>query len=217
MAPATLVINSRNYGAWSLRGWLLCRWSGIDFVEEVVPADDPSTRAELLALSPSFLVPRLTDGPVEVWNTLAIAEYLHEKHPEAGLLPADPVARARCRSVAGEMHGGFANLRSALPMNVKARHSSFKVWSGARADIDRVRAIWDECLIESGGPYLFGDHLTVADAMFAPVCTRFRTYSVPLEGAASAYCQAILDLDDLVEWCRHAEAEEEVTELEIEF
>ena len=170
MAPATLTINSRNYGSWSLRGWLLCRMAGLEFVEDVLPTGDPAARAELLLLSPSFLVPRLDHEGVSVWDVLAIAEYLQERFPHAGLLPDEPVARAHCRSVSGEVHGGFVNLRSALPMNMTARHPGFPVFSGAQADIARVTAIWRDCLGASHGPFLFGTRSTVADAMFAPIC-----------------------------------------------
>src|SRR5215467_2359266 len=117
---ATLTISSKNYSSWSLRGWLLCRLAGLDFEEKRVSADDPATRAELLLLSPSFLVPALEHDGVTVWDTLSIAEYLHEMRPDAGMLPADRATRAHCRSVSGEMHNGFFNLRSALPMNLKA-------------------------------------------------------------------------------------------------
>src|SRR4051812_39925501 len=115
MARATLTINSRNYGSWSLRGWLLCSMSGIDFDVEILPSDDPSARAELLLLSSSFRVPRLVHDGNTVWDTLAIAEYLNEALPDSRLLPKDPVQRAWCRSVCGEMHSGFYNLRAALP------------------------------------------------------------------------------------------------------
>src|SRR5262245_5047420 len=120
MSKAVLTIASKNYGSWSLRGWLLCKMAGIEFEEEHAATDDPSTRAELLLLSPSFLVPCLTHDGIKIWDTLAIAEYLNELKPEAGLLPAAREDRARCRSISGEMHSGFSNLRSALPMNVKA-------------------------------------------------------------------------------------------------
>ena len=153
---ATLTIASKNYGSWSLRGWLLCKMAGLDFEERQTPSDDPSTRAELLLLSPSFLVPCLTHDGVKVWDTLAIAEYVNELKPDANLLPADRVARAHCRAIAGEMHSGFSNLRSALPMNLKAHYPGFKVWAGAQADIDRVVSIWRECFAVSKGPYLFG-------------------------------------------------------------
>lgn len=218
MGTPTLTINSRNYGAWSLRGWLLCTFSGIDFGVEVVQADDPSSRAELLLLSSSFLVPSLTDGDIRVWDTLAIAEYLHELRPEAGLFPADPAARARCRSICGEMHAGFADLRAAMPMNLKASYDDFKVWSGAQSDIERITTIWRDCLAASGGPYLFGDTLTAADAMFAPVCTRFDTYSVELDDVSAAYRDRILALPGMQEWRDAALAEPEaLEELDVEF
>jgi glutathione S-transferase len=218
MAEASLTVSSKNYSSWSLRGWLLCRMAGLDFAEQVAPLDDPATRAELLLLSPSFLVPCLEHGPVKVWDTLAIGEYLNEIKPEAGLLPADPVARAHCRAVCGEMHSGFANLRSALPMNLKAHHDGFKVWAGAQADIDRVIAIWRECLQRYGGPYLFGGKPTVADAMYAPVCTRFATYGVKLDPASSAYRDLVLRWPPMLEWTAAAKAEpEEVEELDVEF
>jgi len=117
MSKAILTIASKNYGSWSLRGWLLCKMAGLEFDEQHVGTDDPSTRAELLLLSPSFLVPCLTHDGLKVWDTLAIAQYLHEQNPDAGLLPTDKAQRAHCRSICGEMHSGFANLRSALPMN----------------------------------------------------------------------------------------------------
>lgn len=217
MADATLTISSKNYSSWSLRGWLLCRMAGLKFTEEIVDIDDPDTRQELLLLSPSVLVPRLTHGKVTVWDTLAIAEYLAEIAPKAGLLPADQVVRAHCRAVSGEIHSGFYNLRSALPMNLKARHETFKMFSGARPDVERIKAIWTECLETYGGPYLFGE-LTMADAMYAPVCTRFRTYAVELEPALSAYCQTIFDWPLMQEWTDGALAEpEEIIELEVEF
>lgn len=217
MARATLTISSKNYSSWSLRGWLLCRMAGLEVTELPVDLDDPGQRQELLLLSPSVLVPRLSHDGVEVWDTLAIAEYLNEIAPEAGLWPGDRVARAHCRSISGEMHSGFANLRSALPMNLKARHAAFKVFSGARPDIERIKAIWTDCLEASGGPYLFGAP-SVADAMYAPVCTRFRTYAVPLKGQLQAYCETIFAWEPLVEWTAGALAEpDEIVELEVEF
>jgi glutathione S-transferase len=217
MAPAKLTISSKNYSSWSLRGWLLCRMAGLDFEEARVDIDDPDTRQELLLLSPSVLVPRLTHDGVTVWDTLAIAEYLAEIAPEAGLLPADRARRAHCRAVCGEMHSGFYNLRSALPMNLKARHKSFKIFSGARPDVERIRAIWTECLSAYGGPYLFGS-LTIADAMFAPVCTRFRTYAVDLAPDLAAYCERVFAWPLMQEWTEGALAEpDEIVELDVEF
>jgi len=218
MAEAELTISSENYSSWSLRGWLLCRMAGIDFVEKVRPADDPSTRAELLLLSPSFLVPALTYQGVTVWDTLAIGGFLNELKPEAGFYPAQQLPRAHCRSVCGEMHSGFANLRAALPMNLKASYPNFKIWAGAQADIDRVTAIWRECLSLYGGPYLFGASLTMADAMYAPVCTRFATYGVALDPASAAYCARILSWPAMQEWITAAKQEpDDIDELEVEF
>jgi glutathione S-transferase len=218
MAEATLTIASKNYGSWSLRGWLLCKLAGLDFEEEQSRSDDPSVRAELLLLSPSFLVPRLTHVGVKIWDTLAIAEYLNELKPEAGLLPTVRADRALCRSISGEMHSGFSNLRSALPMNIKAHYPRFKVWAGARADIDRIEAIWRQCLNGSGGPYLFGSKPCMADAMFAPVVTRFNTYDVAFEPDCTAYCSTIMTMPAMQEWIAAAKAEpDELEELDVEF
>src|SRR5215470_13926251 len=141
MARAVLTIASKNYGSWSLRGWLLCKMAGLDFEEKQAPTEDPSIRAELLLLSPSFLVPCLEHDGIKVWDTLAIAEYLNELRPQAALLPREIHARAHCRSICGEMHSGFSSLRSALPMNLKAHFPGFKVWARAQSDIDRIVAI----------------------------------------------------------------------------
>jgi len=217
MPEATLTISSRNYSSWSLRGWLMCRMAGLDVEERTVPVDDPSNRAELLLLSPSVLVPRLTHGKVVVWDTLAIAEYLNEARRDAGLWPADPVHRAHARAVSGEMHSGFANLRSALPMNLKARYPGFKVWTGAQGDIERVIAIWRDCLATYGGPFLFGE-LCAADAMYAPVCTRFLTYDVRLDSDCTGYCARIMEWPAMAEWVAAARQEpEEIEELDMEF
>jgi len=217
MGDAVLTISSKNYSSWSLRGWLLCRMAGLAFTEKLMSASDPSTRAELMLLSPSFLVPCLTHGGVSVWDTLAIAEYLQEVRPKAGLFPQDLAARTRCRSVSGEMHSGFANMRSALPMNLRAHHPGFRIWAGASADIERVTTIWRECLAASGGPFLFGT-LSVADAMYAPVCTRFRTYDVELDPVCAAYRDAILAWPLLREWTQAALAEpDDIEELDVEF
>jgi glutathione S-transferase len=218
MSIATLTISSKNYGSWSLRGWLLCKMSGLAFKESVIPSDDPSTRAELLLLSPSFLVPCLTHDGIEVWDTLAIAEYLNEVMPDAGLLPADRAARARCRSISGEMHSGFSNLRSALPMNLKVRYPGFKLWAGAQADIDRICTIWRDCIGKHKGPFLFGREPCMADALYAPVCTRFVTYDVKLDPVCTAYCDTIMTMPLMQEWIESAKSEpEEVEELDVEF
>ncbi len=213
-----LTIASRNYGSWSLRGSLLCHFSGLEFDEQLVESTDPDTKAELLLLAPSFRVPCLQIDGLEIWGVLAIAEFLHERFPDAGLFPDDPAVRARCRSVSGEMHSGFANLRSALPMNLRAKHTGFKVWSGVEADIERIMSIWSDCLSEWGGPYLFGDRPTVADAMYAPVCTRFRTYGVELPATLDSYCDAIHDLPAMKRWLALAIDEpDQIEELDAEF
>jgi glutathione S-transferase len=215
---ATLTIVSRNYGAWSLRAWLLCRFAGLDVEVEELSVDDVSARADLLLLSPSVLTPRLKHGDVAVWDTLAIAEYLHELRPDTGLLPADQAARAHCRSVSGEMHSGFANMRAALPMDIRAHHPGFRVYAGALVDIERIQSIWAECLDTYGGPFLFGATPTVADAMYAPVCTRFATYDIALEEPCADYCDRVLALPDMVAWMEAASREaEDVSELEVEF
>lgn len=215
---ATLTINSRNYGSWSLRGWLMCRFAGLDVHVEVVDSTDPSARDELLLMSPSFLVPRLDIDGLAIWDTLAIGEHLAERRPEAGLLPIEQPARALCRSVSGEMHSGFASLRSAMPMNLKARHRDFKVFTGARADIDRIEEIWARCLDLSGGPFLFGERPGLADAMYAPVCTRLVTYGVDLAATSTDYLARILALDDMQHWAADAAREpDEIVELDAEF
>jgi len=214
---ATLAIASKNYGSWSLRGWLLCKMAGLEIEEEQARSDDPSTRAELLLLSPSFLVPCLTHDGVKVWDTLAIGEYLNELKPEAGLLPADPVARAHCRAVCGEMHSGFSSLRSALPMNLKRHFPKHKVWARAIGDIERITTIWRECLATYGGPYLFGKRC-MADAMYAPVVTRFLTYDVAVDKRSTAYGEVIMKMPEMIEWVAAAKREpEEIDELDMEF
>lgn len=218
MAKAVLTISSKNYGAWSLRGWLLAKLAGLEFSEKVISPDDPAMKAEMLLLSSSMLVPSLQHGGIKVWDTLAIAEYLNEIKPKAQLLPVDAAARAHCRAISGEMHSGFASMRGALPMNIKAHFPNFKVWSRAQGDIDRVLEIWAECLAAYGGPYLFGKLPSVADAMYAPVVTRFLTYDVPLDKACVAYCKRIMDLPAMKEWVAEAKKEpEDIDELEAEF
>ncbi len=218
MARAVLTISSKNYSSWSLRGWLLCKLAGLDFEEKRLPIDDPDARAELLLLSPSFLTPALDHNGLNVWDTLAMAEYLAETFPKALILPKDLAARTHNRSVSGEMHSGFANLRSALPMNIKAHFPNFRVWAGARPDIDRVCAIWRDCLSRYGGPFLFGKRPTLADAMFAPVCSRFATYDLTLDSECAAYRDHILGWAPMVEWSEAAKSEpDEVEELDVEF
>ena len=218
MAKATLTITSKNYGSWSLRGWLLTKFAGLDFDEKVVSPDDPDARAEILLLSSSILVPSLKHEGITIWDTLAIGEYLNDVRPEAGLLPKDLAKRAHCRAICGEMHSGFSALRSSLPMNLKARVENFSVWSRAQSDIDRITTIWRDCLKQYGGPYLFGPARCMADAMYAPVATRFLTYDVRLDQQSAAYCATIMAMPEMVEWMAAARREsEDIDELEVEF
>jgi len=217
MAKATLTISSKNYSSWSLRGWLLTKFSGLEFEAIVTAPDDPSARAEILLLSPTILVPCLRHDGATIWDTLAIAEYLNETMPQAGLLPADRIQRAHCRSICGEVHSGFTTLRASLPVNLKSHFPGFKIWTRAQADIDRVCTIWRECLAESGGPFLFGAR-TMADAMYAPVVTRFFTYDVKLEPGLQAYADLIMAMPEMVEWIEAAREEPaEIEELEVEY
>jgi glutathione S-transferase len=217
MSKTILTINSRNYGAWSLRGWLLARFASIDFSVRVVSPDDPETRAEMLLLSSSIRVPTLEHNGAKVWDVLAIAEYLNELKPRAALLPGERRARAHCRSICGEMHNGFASLRAALPMNLKGRFPGFRIWARAQADIDRIVAIWKDCLDAHGGPFLFGKR-TMADAMYAPVVTRFISYDVKLDPSCAAYCEQVMAMPEMVEWIELAQREEDsIEELEVEF
>ena len=218
MANTTLTISSKNYSSWSLRGWLLVKFAGLDFEEIVVAPDDPAARAEILLLSSSILVPCLRHEGATVWDTLAIAEYLHESCPGAGLLPADRVQRAHCRSICGEIHSGFTTLRASLPVNLKGHFPAFKIWSRAQADIDRVCSVWRECLAQSGGPFLFGEGRTMADAMYAPVVTRFATYDVKLEPPLAAYATTIMTMPEMLEWIDAARAEPaDIEELAVEY
>ncbi len=218
MRKAELTISSKNYGAWALRGWLMARFAGLEFTEHVISADDPAMKAEMLLLSSSMLVPSLLHDGIKVWDTLAIGEYLNELKPQAALLPADAKARAHCRAICGEMHSGFASMRGSLPMNIKAHFPGFKLWSRAQADVDRVKEIWTACLSTYKGPYLFGKHVTLADAMYAPVVTRFLSYDVPLDKACAAYAKAIMALPAMQEWVAAAKAEpDEIDELDAEF
>lgn len=217
MTRAVLTISSRNYSSWSLRGWLLCKMAGLDFDVEVVPPDDPETRAELLLLAPAVRVPRLTDGEVSVWDTLAIGEYLAERFPDAGLMPTNMAARAHCRAISGAIHAGFYNLRSALPMNLKAQHRNFRIFSGAKPDIEYVQEIWRSCIERHGGPWLFGTP-SLADAMYAPVATRFLTYGVAVDPVSAAYCDTIMGWPFMQEWIAAAKEEPDaVEELDMEF
>ena len=218
MSTTVLTLSSRNYGAWALRGWLMAKWVKLPFKEHIVSPDDPAMRAEIMLLSSSMRVPALAHQGIHVWDTLAIGEYLNEIKPKAGLLPADLAARAHCRAICGEMHSGFGALRSSLPMNIKAHFPKFKIWSRAQSDIDRITDIWRECLDTYGGPYLFGKQPCMADAMYAPVVTRFMTYDVALDDACTTYVSTMMALPSMQEWVAGAALEpDEIDMLEAEF
>jgi glutathione S-transferase len=218
VALASLTLSSKNYSSWSLRGWLMARFAGLEFTEVMVSPDDVDARKELLLLAPSIRVPCLTHDGARVWNTMAIAQYLNEIRPDAGLMPADRIARAHCSSVCGEMNSGFANLRASLPMNLRRSFPGHKVWAGAQPDIDRIVEIWTECLASYGGPFLFGRQRGMADAMYAPVVTRFLTYDVELDQPCARYCRTIMTLPEMTEWIAAAKLEpDDIEELDMDF
>lgn len=218
MTEATLLISSKNYSSWSLRGFLLAKLSGISFKEERVSPEDPRAKEELLMRTSSILVPCLIHGEVSIWDTIAIAEYLNENFPESSMLPREIHARARCRSISGEMHSGFAALRSSLPMNLRFRKPGFTVWSSAQTDIDRITSIWQDCLTTWKGPFLFGRLPTIADCMFAPVITRFLSYDVHVSPLCQEYCDTILSWSPMKEWIAGAQDEpQEIMELDLDF
>ena len=218
MAATILTISSKNYSSWSLRAWLLVKHSRLEFSEELVPPDPPDLRSELLLLKDCRVVPCLHYDGIKVWDTMAIAEFLNELNPGAGLLPDDRYMRAHCRSISYEMNGGFSAMRAALPMNLKAHFPGYKIWTRARADIDRILTIWSDCLGKYGGPFLFGEQLTLADLMYAPVATRIQTYAVKIDAVGAAYCRQILALPPLQEWIAAAKLEPEAEQmLEAEF
>lgn len=206
--PMTLVIANKNYSSWSLRAWLMLKHVGVPFEEVVVPLRMPDTRAEIMRYSPSGKAPCLIDGEITVWESLAIGEYLAERFPEPRLWPEDRAARALARAIANEMHGGFIPLRRSMPMNIRATMPGWGMGPGVQDEINRIETIWRDTRTRfgAGGDMLFG-HFTIADAMFAPVASRFHTYGVVLGGTASAYADALLALPIMKEWIAAAKAE----------
>jgi glutathione S-transferase len=197
-----LVIGNKNYSSWSLRPWIAMRHFGMPFEEVRIPLDRPDTAQRIREHNPAGKVPCLVDEGLSIWDSLAILEYLAEKQP--ALWPADPAQRARARSVAAEMHSGFAALRTAMPMNVRNRFPGKGRSPEVDADIRRIAEIFDAAL----KPFLFGP-FCAADAMFAPVVLRFRTYEPPLGKAGRAYMEAMLALPAMREWIAAAEREDE--------
>ena len=199
-----LYIGNKNYSSWSLRPWLALKWAGIAFEERVILLDKPgygkSKIADVLAVSPSGRVPALALGDLTIWDSLAISEWAAEQ-PDAKLWPRDPLVRAACRSVVCEMHSSFAAMRRDLAMNIRRRVSA-RAWpDDTRDDLARVEELWTTTRQRYGssGPFLFGER-TLADAFYAPVVTRLRTYGVPLSKTAAAYSQAVLADAAFREW-----------------
>jgi glutathione S-transferase len=208
VAEFTLVIGNKNYSSWSLRPWLTLRHAGIEFDEILIPLDESGTKAAILKHSASGRVPALKHGDLTVWDSLAICEYTAEQRPGAGLWPDDSAPRAVARSISAEMHTGFTALRTHMPMNIRSRFPEEGRKPGVKEDIDRIAALWRQCRSRYGadGPFLFG-RFTIADAMFAPVVSRFRTYAVALGEVEQAYADAIWDLDAMKEWAKSASDE----------
>ena len=211
MAELTLVIGNKNYSSWSLRPWLLLKQAGIPFREIYIPTHTPQSRAAILEHSPAGRVPVLHDGNITVWESLAICEYLAEQYPDKQLWPADRAARALARSVATEMHAGFGALRSNMVMNCRKQFPGKGATPEVQADIERLRALWNDCRKHygSGGDFLFG-RFSIADAMYAPVATRFKTYSVELGKISAAYRDTILALPAMRQWYADASTEREI-------
>jgi len=208
MADFTIYIGNKNYSSWSLRAWLMLKATGAAFEEVLIPLYQPPSRAAILRHSPSGKVPALRHGAVTVWDSLAIGEYLAERLPAARLWPDDAGARAVARSVSAEMHAGFGELRRHLPMNLRASVAGRETTAAVAADIERIAALWCDSRrrFGAGGAYLFG-HFTIADAMYAPVVSRFRTYGIALEDAARAYAEALWAHPALQEWAAAAHSE----------
>jgi glutathione S-transferase len=213
MADFTIYIGNKNYSSWSLRGWLMLRHTGAAFSEDVIPLEEPTTRVDILRHSPSGKVPALKHGELVIWESLAIGEYLAEIFPEAQLWPTAAAARAVARAASTEMHAGFAALRSHLPMNIRSSFPQRGVTPEAQADINRVSALWRDCRrrFGAGGELLFG-HFTIADAMYAPVVSRFRTYKVELDSETARYCDALWALPIVQEWAAAAGNEPAIIE-----
>ncbi len=205
----TLVVGSKTFSSWSLRPWLLMKQADIPFNELVIVLNQVSTREQIKRYSPSGRIPVLLHGEVRIWDSLAIAEYLHEQFPDKGLWPRKSEDRAIARSISAEMHSGFAAMRQQLSMNVTKRFPTPALTDDTQGDLKRVFDIWNDCLSRSGGPFLFGN-FTIADAMYAPVTTRLTTYSIPLTGAIEKYVHSIAALPAMQEWIQSAQGETEV-------
>ncbi|MBI3230553.1 MAG: glutathione S-transferase family protein [Burkholderiales bacterium] len=206
----TLVIGNKNYSSWSMRPWVAMTAFGIPFKEVRILLDQPDTANKIAEYSSAGRVPVLIAGEMTIWDSLAICEYLAEQFPEKNMWPEDVAARAMARSVCAEMHSGFSSLRGAMPMNIKMRFPGRGRTPGSQADIGRISEIWEECFAKYGHQrFLFGD-FSIADAYFAPVVMRFRTYDVSLAPALQAYLERVVEHPAVAQWVREALAEKEV-------
>lgn len=210
MAQFTLIIGNKNYSSWSLRPWLALKQAGVEFAEVRIPLGTATTKQEILQYSPAGKVPVLCHGTLTVWESLAICEYLAECFPSARLWPQEQLARALARSISAEMHAGFQHLRQHMTMNCRARLPGKGMEPGVAEDIQRITTIWRDCRQRFGanGDMLFG-HFTIADAMFAPVVSRFMTYGVQLDSVTAAYVNAIWSLPAMQAWVMAASSEPE--------
>lgn len=208
MAGITIYLGNKNYSSWSLRAWLVLKRTGAEFAEEVIPLRQPDTRERIMRHSPSGKVPALDHQGTAVWDSLAIAEFLAETYPKAQLWPEDPGQRAAARSISNEMHSGFMDLRRSMPMNMRSSFPGREISPETQNDINRVSAIWRACRLQhgAGGDFLFGE-FTIADAMFAPVASRFKTYGIELEETPRAYADALLNLPEIKAWAEAAHNE----------
>ena len=213
MSRLILVIGNKNYSSWSMRPWVLLTHFKIPFREILIPLFEPGSKEKVLAYSPSGKVPVLKDGKVTVWESLAICEYIAEKFSKKNIWPRDRAARAAARAVSSEMHAGFIHLRKLCPMNVRARKPLSEVPPDVQKDAARIQSLWEDCRkrFGTGGDFLFGK-FSAADAMYAPVIWRFKTYGIKCAGKAHEYMSAMLELPAMKEWERAAVAEPYVIE-----
>ncbi len=196
-----LILGNKNYSSWSLRPWIAMRHAGIAFEEEVIPLYEPGSTERILAYSPAGKVPILIDGDMTIWESLAILDHIAERFPKAQLWPSDPKARAHARAVSAEMHAGFGALRRHCPMNMRRVNKRLELTVEVDANVQRIESIWTDCRARfgEGGPFLFG-RFSAADAMYAPVVSRFASYAIGVGAACEAYMAAMMALPAWREW-----------------
>jgi glutathione S-transferase len=216
MPDYTIVLANKNYSSWSLRPWLALKRTGAAFDEVVIFLDQPDTKRKIAEHTPSGKVPVLRHKGRQIWDSLAILEYLHEQFPKAKLWPEDASARAHARAVAAEMHSSFQNLRNNMPMNMRRNAAGKGRGPGVEDDITRITELWEDCRSRfgKGGDLLFG-HFTNADAMYAPVVSRFRTYGVKLPKTAQTYADAVAAMPEFQEWAAAGKSEPSIPKYEI--